>query len=78
MAGKTNVPELEITQAADVGMGSVYNHFESKESLFEAAVADALDNHGALLDLLTGTSDDPAETLLGRSRITTTSKSPNA
>lgn len=29
-AGKTNVPILEITQAADVGMGSFYNHFQTK------------------------------------------------
>jgi AcrR family transcriptional regulator len=36
--GRTNVPILEITQAADVGMGSFYNHFETKEQLFEAAV----------------------------------------
>jgi len=34
------VPVLEITQAADVGMGSFYNHFDSKEQLFEAAVGD--------------------------------------
>ena len=34
------VNRLEITQAADVGMGSFYNHFESKDELFEAAVAD--------------------------------------
>ena len=42
-----NVPILEITQAADVGMGSFYNHFDSKEQLFDAAVEDALDAHGA-------------------------------
>ena len=42
-AGKLNVPVLEITQAADVGMGSFYNHFESKEELFDAAVAEVLD-----------------------------------
>ena len=51
-AGKVNVPVLEITQAADVGMGSFYNHFESKEQLFDAAVAEVLDAHGALLDQL--------------------------
>jgi len=28
--GKVNVPVLEITRAADVGMGSFYNHFDSK------------------------------------------------
>jgi TetR/AcrR family transcriptional regulator, transcriptional repressor for nem operon len=32
-AGKTDVPIAEITQAADVGTGSFYNHFESKEAL---------------------------------------------
>ncbi|GGU48273.1 TetR/AcrR family transcriptional regulator [Lentzea flava] len=59
-AGNTNVPILEITQAADVGMGSFYNHFESKEQLYQAAVEDALDRYGALLDELTAELDDPA------------------
>ena len=57
--GRLNVPVLEITQAADVGMGSFYNHFDSKEQLFEAAVADVLDRHGAVLDHLTADLEDP-------------------
>ncbi|RDH74804.1 TetR/AcrR family transcriptional regulator [Mycolicibacterium moriokaense] len=69
-AGKVTVPVLEITQAADVGMGSFYNHFESKEQLFEAAVADVLDSHGALLDQLTASVDDPAETFACSFRLT--------
>jgi len=69
-AGKVNVPVLEITQAADVGMGSFYNHFESKEQLFDAAVADVLDAHGALLDQLTASIDDPAETFASSYRLT--------
>ncbi|HTQ19404.1 TetR/AcrR family transcriptional regulator [Mycobacterium sp.] len=68
--GKTNVPVLEITQAADVGMGSFYNHFDSKEQLFEAAVADVLDAHGALLDALTAAIEDPAETFATSFRLT--------
>ena len=60
-AGKTDVPIVEITQAADVGMGSFYNHFDSKDQLFQAAVEDALDAHGALLEQLTAGLDDPAE-----------------
>ena len=40
--GQLNVAVLQITQAADVGMGSFYNHFQTKEELFEAAVADDL------------------------------------
>ena len=68
--GRTNMPVLEITQAADVGMGSFYNHFESKEQLFEAAVADALDQHGALMDQLTADVANPAEAFAQSFRMT--------
>ncbi|MEB3981600.1 TetR/AcrR family transcriptional regulator [Mycobacterium sp. 663a-19] len=68
--GRINVPVLEITQAADVGMGSFYNHFDSKEQLFEAAVAEVLDAHGAMLDRLTASIDDPAETFATSFRLT--------
>jgi AcrR family transcriptional regulator len=60
-AGNPNVPILEITQAADVGLGSFYNHFQSKEELFEAAIEDVLELLGSLLDELTADIDDPAE-----------------
>jgi AcrR family transcriptional regulator len=69
-AGKLNVPVLEITQAADVGMGSFYNHFDSKEQLFQAAVNEVLDVHGALLDKVTESLDDPAETFARSFRLT--------
>lgn len=69
-AGRTNVPILEITQSADVGMGSFYNHFASKDELFEAAVVDVLDLHGDLLDQLTGQMDDPAEIFASSFRLT--------
>jgi len=59
--GRTNVPILEITQAADVGMGSFYNHFETKEQLFDAAVESVIDAYGQLLDALTRDIEDPAE-----------------
>ena len=68
--GKVNVPVLEITKAADVGMGSFYNHFDSKEQLFEAAITDVLDAHGAMLDRLTESIDDPAETFATSFRLT--------
>ncbi|MFI6317155.1 TetR/AcrR family transcriptional regulator [Nonomuraea sp. NPDC050556] len=68
--GQTSVPILEITQAADVGMGSFYNHFDSKEDLFHAAVEEALDRHGALLDELTLDLDDPAEIFARSFRLT--------
>ena len=67
--GRLNVAVLDITQAADVGMGSFYNHFDSKEELFQAAVADIFDAHGALLDTLPEV-DDPAETFARIFRLT--------
>jgi AcrR family transcriptional regulator len=69
-AGKLNVPVLELTQAADVGMGSFYNHFDSKEELFDAALTEVLDVHGALLDELTESLEDPAETFARSYRLT--------
>lgn len=69
-AGRTAVPILEITQAADVGMGSFYNHFATKEELFEAAVLDVIDRHGDILDEVTAQIDDPAEIFASSFRMT--------
>ena len=69
-SGKLNVPVLEITQAADVGMGSFYNHFDSKEQLFQAAINEVLDAHGTLLDRLTDEDEDPAQTFARSFRLT--------
>ena len=68
-AGKPNVPVLDITQAADVGMGSFYNHFDSKEQLFQAALNEIFDAFGARLDRLPSV-DDPAETFARAFRLT--------
>jgi AcrR family transcriptional regulator len=68
--GRTSVPILEITQAADVGMGSFYNHFETKEQLFEAAVEAVMDGYGQLLDDLTEGIEDPVEVFACSFRLT--------
>ncbi len=68
--GRTNVPILEITQAADVGMGSFYNHFETKEQLFDAAVEAVMDAYGQFLDRVTGEIEDPAEVFAASFRLT--------
>lgn len=68
--GRDNVSILEITQLADVGMGSFYNHFASKEELFQAAVDDALEAHADLLDQLAEDFDDPAEVFAQSFRLT--------
>src|SRR4029453_9390396 len=50
----------EITDTADVGFGSFYNHFESKADLFDSALEDVLEEHGALFDALTPDMEYPA------------------
>ncbi|BDU03363.1 TetR/AcrR family transcriptional regulator [Nocardia sputorum] len=68
--GRSNAPILEITQAADVGMGSFYNHFQSREDLLRAAVEEALEMHGAVLDTLSEGIEDPAEVFAQSFRLT--------
>lgn len=69
-AGRTHIPILEITELADVGIGSFYNHFETKEELFQAAVESALELQGDVLDAWTKDIDDPAEVFARSYRLT--------
>lgn len=69
-AGRLNAPILEITQAADVGMGSFYNHFDSRDQLFRAAVEDALERRGSRFDELSSCLDDPAHAFAQSFRLT--------
>ncbi|WP_115779521.1 TetR/AcrR family transcriptional regulator [Paraburkholderia caffeinilytica] len=61
--GMEGVAINEITEAADVGFGSFYNHFESKEAI-HAALTDWVFEHFAdTLDQLTRDLSDPAEVI---------------
>lgn len=60
-SGDTSVSIQVIADQADVGFGSFYNHFESKNALFDEAVLDALDEYGQAIDELLDGVDDPAE-----------------
>lgn len=60
----------EITEEADVGFGSFYNHFPSKEAIVEAVVEDSLEQHGAALDRLLQDVEDPAEVFAASVRLT--------
>lgn len=51
----------EITEAADVGFGSFYNHFDSKEALYDAVVDSVFGAFGDTLTRLTDDVEDPAE-----------------
>lgn len=61
--GVDNTRIQEITDEADVGFGSFYNHFESKEAIVEAVLAETVAAHGAAIDGLTADLDDPAEVI---------------
>jgi AcrR family transcriptional regulator len=51
----------EITEAADIGFGSFYNHFESKDQLFRTASEEVLERWGHMIDRACAGIDDPAE-----------------
>lgn len=68
--GTSDVSIQDITDEADVGFGSFYNHFSTKSQLFEEAVGDTLEAHGRMLDQLTMGIDDPAEVFSTSVRLT--------
>ncbi|MBB5916085.1 AcrR family transcriptional regulator [Nocardia transvalensis] len=60
----------EITDAADVGFGSFYNHFESKDQLFDEAVRAALRLYSEMRDSFVAPYEDPAEVFAVSFRMT--------
>jgi AcrR family transcriptional regulator len=66
--GVENTRIQEITDQADVGFGSFYNHFESKEAIVEAVFEEAVAAQGATLDAMTSTLEDPAEVIAAAHR----------
>jgi AcrR family transcriptional regulator len=59
----------EITEAADIGFGSFYNHFDSKEELFRTASEEVLEHWGRMIDRACAGIDDPAEVFATSFRI---------
>jgi AcrR family transcriptional regulator len=51
----------EITEEADIGFGSFYNHFDGKEQLFQTASEEVLERWGQMIDRATSSITDPAE-----------------
>jgi AcrR family transcriptional regulator len=50
----------EITEAADIGFGSFYNHFDSKDELFRTASEEVLERWGQMIDRACAGIEDPA------------------
>jgi AcrR family transcriptional regulator len=59
----------EITEAADIGFGSFYNHFETKDQLFRTASEEVLERWGQMIDRACAGIDDPAEVFATSLRI---------
>ncbi|MET1003705.1 MAG: TetR/AcrR family transcriptional regulator [Acidimicrobiia bacterium] len=59
----------EITEAADIGFGSFYNHFASKEELFQTASEEILERWAQLIDAACAGLDNPAEVFATSLRI---------
>ena len=60
----------EITEEADIGFGSFYNHFDSKEQLFQTASEEVLERWGQMIDRASAGITDPAELFAVGTRIT--------
>lgn len=69
--GTTDVTIQDITETADVGFGTFYNHFDTKTELFEVAVQEVLEEYGAALDRACEPLVDAAEIYAVGVRMTT-------
>lgn len=61
--GMEGVAINEITEAADVGFGSFYNHFESKEAIYAALMDSVFEDFADAIDGLVRNVADPAEVI---------------
>ena len=59
----------EITEVADIGFGSFYNHFASKEELFQKASEEVLERWARMIDAACADLRDPAEVFAVSLRI---------
>lgn len=68
--GVAGVTINEITDQADVGFGSFYNHFESKEAIYAALAEEVIGHYAVALDKLGAELNDPAEKISASARYT--------
>lgn len=68
--GMDGVAINEITEAADVGFGSFYNHFESKEAIYNELTHSVFEEFAQSLDGLAKDVDDPAWAVAFSVRLT--------
>lgn len=68
--GVAGVTINEITEQADVGFGSFYNHFESKDAIYAALIEEVIGHFAVALDKLGEQLTDPAEKIAASARYT--------
>lgn len=68
--GVDGVAIQDITNAADVGFGSFYNHFASKEAIFQGLQEELIEHYAVALDKLGEQVADPAEKIAASARYT--------
>lgn len=68
--GVEGVTIQDITNTADLGFGSFYNHFPSKEAIFLALKDEVIEHFAAALDKLGDQVQDPAEKITASARYT--------
>jgi AcrR family transcriptional regulator len=68
--GMEGVAINEITEAADVGFGSFYNHFDSKEAIYEAVLEWVFEDFADAIERVTSEISDPAEIIAVSTRYT--------
>jgi AcrR family transcriptional regulator len=66
--GVDNTRINEITDKADVGFGSFYNHFDSKEAIVEAVLAETVAAQGEAIAAVSRELEDPAEVIAAAHR----------
>jgi AcrR family transcriptional regulator len=60
--GAENLRIGDLTERADIGFGSFYSHFESKDEIIEAVIAEAIGSVAQLIGSFALEFADPAET----------------
>lgn len=60
--GAADLKIADIAKAADVGFGTFYNHFESKDAIVEAVLADVFATAATAIGSFALEFEDPAET----------------
>ena len=68
--GMEGVTINEITDDADVGFGSFYNHFASKDAIYEALIEEVFDAFGRHMRQIAELIDDPAVVMAASIRYT--------